>query len=178
MAATFVSYLVVGSTLGHRRQRSNVSADVGKLKKGTVLRAFRKRAVGAGKMEFMLESAKGELYRLSAESLNELEHGAVPPKVLARFAKLDELRGVPVVNMEQDPMGLSLPTAVLGVYVRVFLPRVFLSYRCVAAVTYPRVSRAAPTGAATCQHFCDKSWITSTSMSRKVLSVRVHRLHR
>ncbi len=72
---------MLGSSLGHRRQRSTASADLNKLKKGAVLRAFRKRVFGVGKLEFMLESVKGELHRLPSESLNELEHGAVPPKV-------------------------------------------------------------------------------------------------
>jgi hypothetical protein len=36
-------------------------------------------------------------------------------QALAAFAKLDDVRGTTIVNLENDPMGLSLPTAVLGV---------------------------------------------------------------
>ena len=45
----------------------------------------------------------------------ELEFSALPAKTVPSFLKLDEERGEKVVDLEKDPMGLTLPHPVLGV---------------------------------------------------------------
>lgn len=50
-------------------------------------------------------------------------HFSFAYKDLQKFMHFDELRGVPFVNLETDPMGLGLPTAVLGVDVATAVKR-------------------------------------------------------
>jgi hypothetical protein len=90
-----------------------------KLKKGSVLRAKRKRMKDPNNFrlgcEYYAEDSKGHVYMVDSAKLAEVEGPSVTPKLVASFQKLDEERGEQVCDLEKDPMGLTLSHPVLGV---------------------------------------------------------------
>jgi hypothetical protein len=91
----------------------------GKVKKGTLMRVKRRKWKDPSNLKagcfFFAEDAKGRVYVVDSAHASEVEHSALPPKTIPSFLKLDEERGEKVVDLEKDPMGLTLPNPVLGV---------------------------------------------------------------
>ena len=91
----------------------------GKLKKGTFLRAMRRRAKDPSSpktpYDYYAEDLRGRVYCVEDSHLTEVMAADVSTKNYETLMQVDKDRGEDVVSVETDPMGLTLPHPVIGV---------------------------------------------------------------